>query len=40
MDKSKAYNGNDKTYGYGALAGVGTTSLFIKRMEIWGLGTK
>ena len=40
MDKSKVFNGNDKTYGYGALAGVGTTNLSIKRMEIWGLGTK
>ncbi len=40
MDKSKVFNGNDKTYGYGALAGVGTTNLSVKRMEIWGLGTK
>lgn len=40
MDKSKVFNGNDQTYGYGALASPGTTLLNIKRMEIWGLGSK
>ncbi len=40
MDKSKVFNGNDLTYGYGALASPGTTQLNIKRMEIWGLGSK
>lgn len=40
MDKSKVFNGNDITYGYGTLAGPGTTQLNIKRMEIWGLGNK
>jgi hypothetical protein len=32
MDKSKVNNGNDPTYGYGALAGSGTSNLSIKRM--------
>lgn len=32
MDKSKVYNGNDHTYGYGALAAPGTSDLSIKRM--------
>lgn len=32
MDKSKVFNGNDPTYGYGALAGPGTTNLDIVRM--------
>lgn len=40
MDKSKVYNGNDPTYGYGALAGSATSILNIRRLEIWGLGTK
>lgn len=40
MDKSKVHNGNDPTYGYGALAGSGTSILSIKRLQIWGLGTK
>ena len=40
LDKSKVFNGNDATYGYGALAGSGTSNLSIKRMEIWGLGGK
>jgi hypothetical protein len=40
MDKSKVHNGNDSTYGYGALAGSGTSILSIKRLEIWGLGSK
>lgn len=39
MDKSKVFNGNDPTYGYGALAGPGTTDLDIARLEVWGLGT-
>jgi hypothetical protein len=39
MDKSKVFNGNDPTYGYGALAGPGTDQLYIKKMEIWGLGS-
>ncbi len=39
MDKSKVFNANDPTYGYGALASPGTTQLNIKRMEIWGLGS-
>lgn len=40
MDKSKVHNGNDSTYGYGALAGSATSILNIRRLEIWGLGTK
>jgi len=40
MDKSKVFNGNDPTYGFGALAGTATSNLFIKRLEIWGLGNK
>jgi hypothetical protein len=32
MDKSKVFNGSDPTYGYGALAGAGTSTLSIKRM--------
>lgn len=32
MDKSKVHNGNDATYGYGALAGSGTSILSIKRL--------
>lgn len=32
MDKSKVFNGNDATYGYGALAGPGTSNLDIVRM--------
>ncbi len=39
MDRSKVFNGNDPTYGYGALAGSGTSTLSIKRLEIWGLGS-
>ena len=32
MDKSKVFNGNDHPYGYGALAGPGTSNLDIIRM--------
>jgi hypothetical protein len=32
MDKSKVFNGNDHTYGYGALAGPGTANLNIVRL--------
>jgi hypothetical protein len=32
MDKSKVFNGNDHTYGYGYLASPGTKILSIRRM--------
>ena len=32
MDKSKVFNGNDHTYGYGYLASPGTNTLYVKRM--------
>ena len=40
LDKSSVFNGNDPTYGFGALASPGTNILSIRRLEIWGLGNK
>lgn len=38
IDRSNVFNGNDPCYGYGSLAGPGTSRLNIKRLEVWGLG--
>lgn len=40
LDKSTVFNGNDPTYGYGTLANPMSTSISIRKMEIWGLGSK
>ena len=39
LDKSKVHNGNDPTYGFGTLASIATSTLDIRKIEIWGLGT-
>lgn len=39
LDKSKVHNGNDPTYGFGALASISTKTLSIRKLEIWGLGS-
>lgn len=40
LDKSTVFNGDDPTYGFGQLANPLSTALAIRKMEIWGLGTK
>ena len=32
IDRSTVYNGNDPTYGYGPLAGLGTSTLSIRKL--------
>jgi hypothetical protein len=40
LDRSKVYNGNDHTYGFGNLANPSSEVLYVRNMEIWGLGSK